>query len=522
MIFDSGPARITCDRSGWVRSVVHRARPGVGYLEGAAIGTIVVDGESLAPPEPEVQADVDEVEFVYTYPERLRLVVRHSFAAGWGIRFAFSSLGSEARLVERVELRLEPDPQSVAWALTLGVTGAYSVAPGDGTGPVLGGTLRRGSIASASATGLELSPFELRPDGRFVLQLHWDWYRTPLAFASERHGEAPSALFVTAGEVVLVRIDPDVAVVVSPELATNQSEDQLELVAATGGRFTVELRSARGTTAFDLEWVDPAEQVLMNLVPGLLSQPRTAAGVVKLLDVAQALVVQHAVARNRVDDHDAASEALDLFTARLGGAGPIGSLPAAYLCREFDRLGEADVLMEATGAVLAQHSPTPGLGLAATQLWLSLIVSGQPVTDVLRHLSRLVDELGQAPDGDSALTVESRAAAMELIAVTSAGPGAGGSIHRPEDVVPRIAALGLHLGAGLKGRPVRPLPSADLSYLITVLQLLPDGLSSRLDRSWGRSAHALARAGVPELLSRLRGEPVTAAHAWLVLGLQTS
>lgn len=522
MIFDSGPARITCDRAGWVRSVRHQDRTGVGYLEGAAIGTIVVDGEVLVPPEPEVLADVDEVEFVYTYPGRLRLVVRHTFAAGWGLRFAFSSLGSVAQQVERVELRFEPDPQSVGWALTLGMTSRYAVAPANGVGPVLGGVLRRGSVVSASATGLELSPFEVRPDGRFVVQLQWDWYPTPLAFASERYGEAPSALFVTTGEVVQVRVDPDVAVVVPPALGSTQFEDQLDLVAQTSGRFSVELRSARGTTAFDVEWVDPVGEVLIDLAPGLVAQPRTAAGVVKLSSVAQALLVQHAVARNRIDDLDAASEALDLFTARLGGSEPVGSLAAAYLCREFDRLGEIDLLTVAAEAVLAQHAPSPGLGLAATQLCLSLIVCGQPVTAVLRHLSQLVDEMAPTPVEDVAIAVERQAAALELIAVTYAGPGADGAIHGAIDVVPRIAALGLHLGGGLKGRPVRPLPVAELSHLITVLQLLPDGVSSRLDRSWGRSAHALARAGIPALLARLEGEPVTDAHAWLVLGLQAS
>lgn len=527
MIFDSGASRVTLDRSGWVRTVVHRSRPEDSYLAGAAIGSVVVDDQRLDVPVPQVLADVDEVEFVHTYPGRFRLVVRHTFAAGWGLRLMFSSLTSEPQQVERVELRLEPDPASVAYALTLGVTGAYSVAPADGRGPVLGGLLRRGSVDHASETGLELSPFLLRPDSRFILALQWDWYATPRAFGQERYGEAPSALFLGTGESAQVRVDPDVAVVIPAGLGSLQTEDQLDIVAETSGRFPVELRSARGTTAFDLEWVGPTEELLAAVVPGILSQPRTAAGVVRLANVSEALLVQHAVTRHRVDDLDAAVEALDLFTARRAGTDLAGPLEVAYLCREYDRLGEVELLDEATAFVLAQREPSPGLGLAATQLCLSLIVSGRGVADVLEQLSDLVGQLPEIRDhgtrpGATVADVSAQTAALELIAVTDAGPGAGGDIRRAGDVVPRIAALGLHLGAGLKGRPVRPLPVAELSHLITVLELLPDGLSSQLSRSWGRSAHALARAATPELLARLAGEPVGEAHAWLVLGLQST
>jgi hypothetical protein len=63
---------------------------------------------------------------------------------------------------------------------------------------------------------------------------------------------------------------------------------------------------------------------------------------------------------------------------------------------------------------------------------------------------------------------------------------------------------------------------ADLSHLVTVFQLLPDGLSAQLERRWGCSAHELARRATPELLARLERQPIGDAHAWLVLALQTS
>jgi hypothetical protein len=58
---------------------------------------------------------------------------------------------------------------------------------------------------------------------------------------------------------------------------------------------------------------------------------------------------------------------------------------------------------------------------------------------------------------------------------------------------------------------------AELSHLIAVFQLLPEPLSLRLRTAWGCSAGTLARRATPELLARLEGEPISDAHAWLVL-----
>ncbi|MET1008272.1 MAG: hypothetical protein ABWX96_22185 [Propionibacteriaceae bacterium] len=518
LTFTSGPATITCDASGAVASVSHASHPGLSYLRGVLVDGLVLDGERLGPVEPEVLADVDEVEFVYTYPDRLRVVVRHTFAVGWGVRIAFSSLATSSQSVE-AELRLAPSAECVAWALTLGATGAYSVSPSSGTGPLLGAQLRRGSMDEATPTGWQLTPFDLRPQGRYVVQLLWDFYAAPRAFDHEPYADAPSALVVAVGEPIQVRVDEDVAVVVPDGLELTEAADHLEVLSDAPGEFPFELRSSRGTTAFSLQWVDTVPALLAGSVAAALSRPRTAAGVVKLDGVAAALLVQHALRLNQVDDPDVAAEALDLFTARLGGGDDVDPLGAVFLAREFDRLGDPELLDVATSAVLAQHAPVPGLGLAATQLCLGLIVSNRPVDRVLGHLSEAVAD----PSHDLAhpgAGVASRAAALELIAVTHAGPGAGGSIEGISDVVPLIAGLGLHLGAGLKGRAVQPLPVAELSHLLTVFQLLPDGLSSRLVRLWGCSAHVLAHRAVAELVARLEHEPVGEAHAWLALALQ--
>jgi hypothetical protein len=62
---------------------------------------------------------------------------------------------------------------------------------------------------------------------------------------------------------------------------------------------------------------------------------------------------------------------------------------------------------------------------------------------------------------------------------------------------------------------------AELSHLIAVFQLLPDGVGAELDRLWGCSAHELALRARPELLARLERQPTSDAHGWLLLALQT-
>ena len=523
LTFAGGPAQIACDPSGWVTSVRHQESPGLSYLAGAVVEGLQVDGQALGPQEPEMLVDSDEVEFVHTWPGRLRLVVRHTFAVGWGVRLAFSSLAEVTQSVGRAELRLQPQPEVVPWALTLGITTAYALLPARGSGPVLGAVLRRGSVAGATERGLELSPFELRAGARYVAQLQWDWYPTPRDFGQERYPEAPSALYVSAGESVQVRVDEDVAVLAPDDVDVTQTPETMDLVAEPG-RYSFELRSARGTTAFEVQWLTPVEQFLADLVPGLLSGRRTAAGVVKLAGVADALLVQSALARNQIDDQDEAAEALDLFTARLSSPepaqpAPLGPLEVAFLCREFDRLGDADLLAEASALLLGLPTPQPGLGLAATQLCLRLIVSERPVQPVLSRLSWLLARL----DGRAPLSVPERAAELELMAVTFTGAGVAGAGATPAaDLVDRLAGLGALLGAGLIGRAVAPRPVDELSHLATVCQLLPDGLSARLTAQWGCSAQALAARALPELVARLQGRPVSRAHAWLVLGLQTS
>jgi len=514
-----------------VASVVHRRDPQLSYLAGGTVTGGRVDGQPLDPVEAELRVDEDELELTYTHPGRLRVVVRHTFAMGWGLRIAFSSLAAATQRVEGAELSLEPQPGCVAWALTLGATATYAVVPAAGTGPLLGGLLRLGSLQSAGGTGVQLTAFELRPDARYVLQLDWDWYENTPAFAQDRYGPVPSALVTTTGESVTVRVDEDVAVVAPAGLRAVQEGPRLELVSDIAGSFSVELRAARGTTSLQLQWVNQRAEVLRAAARAALMQPRSAAGVVRLAGVTEALVLQHALRFLHLDDPDEAVEALDLFTARLSAAGAVSPLEATYLCREFDRLGDPDLLVQAGHAVLDVAIATPGLGVAATQLCLALLVSSQSVDAVLAHLARLASQVATAPTEETA-GVSEQAAALEVLAVTNGGPGATGGSAELRDLLPRIAALGLHLGAGLSGRGVTPLSPAVLSHLLAVFELLPDGSSSSMAPLWGCSAHVLARRATPELLARLeqrrpeenRPEQnrLDEAYAWLVLAVDSS
>jgi len=258
MIFRCGPATVELGADGAVSSVVHDAHPGHSYLAGVVIRAVVIGGRAVPVGQPDVLADEDEVELVHTVTDRLRLVVRHTFAAGWGLRIAFSDLGGpdgEPIVLDGVELVVEPGPELLGWVLAAGAAAAYSLQVDRGGAPLLGGSLQLGSIAKAGTGGLQLGRIELTPGGRYVVAWHWDWYANPYAFGGSRHLTVPTNGFVTVGESIEIGRDDDAALVVSDSLEVTESEDHLELVSDDPGRFEIEQRSARGTTHLDLQWV---------------------------------------------------------------------------------------------------------------------------------------------------------------------------------------------------------------------------------------------------------------------------
>ncbi len=84
----------------------------------------------------------------------------------------------------------------------------------------------------------------------------------------------------------------------------------------------------------------------------------------------------------------------------------------------------------------------------------------------------------------------------------------------------RVAALGGWLGAGLTGRPVRPVPLDQLAHLSAVLALLPEPASVVHRTRWGVTAHVLAERGRVSVLERVGwegGPDAGPALSWLLL-----
>ena len=356
---------------------------------------------------------------------------------------------------------------------------------------------------------------------RYVVQIQWDWYPSPQAFGRDRHPEVPRSTFLAEGEdVSLAGLDEDVAMVAPSELEINESDGHLDLASDGPASSPLELRSARGTTAFDCSGWHRFEATLLGLADQALTRPRTGSGVLKLAGVADALILDYALACGQVDDVDDAVEALDLFTARLGLGSPVTPLEAAFLCRAFDRTGDADLLSLATKAIVSPSAPVPGLGLAATQLCLGLLLSGRPVEPVLAFLARQAASLERGL-GQVRQSVTQQAAALELLAVTRAGPGAsgashdpmGGAAHRGSWSAPRCRPQ----RAG--GHPAWDVGDQSPHHGVPAV-------AGRVERAscpvWGCSAHELASRATPELLARLIDQPISDAHAWLILGRQTS
>ena len=508
-------ARVDLSDAGVVTAVVHDADPGRSYLATAGELRVLQDGTPVTWSAPELGVDADEVE-VTRAAGPLRLVVRHSVAVGWGVRLVLSNSGDQPVTLDDAVLTWQPPADQPAWALAAGAAGSYAVLPLDGRGPVLGGVLRLGELAAVDGDGLHLGRLLLEAQGRYVVQWHWDFHADARSFDRGRHPDVPRRLDLLVGEVVTVAADEDQALVAAGGLEVETVRDTVELSGAEAGELLVELRSARGLTRFELAVAEPLEAVLQARATDVLAGPRTAAGVVRLADVDAALVVQRALASAVLSEPDLAEEALDLFTARLPEDERPDPRTVGYLCGEHSRTGDAELLARAGEAVLGAAEPAPGLGMAATELCLARLLLGQPLAPVLDHLARLAGE-AELPPGASPLSAQ--AALLELEVVTMSRAGLTEGRRGPAAAVTaRVAALGGWVGAGLKGRAVRPVPVDALAHLASVVTLLPEDLSAGLRPRWGCSAHELARRGQATVLARLGTGRPGPALSWLVLG----
>ena len=194
----------------------------------------------------------------------VRVVVRHSFAAGWGVRVALTNLTDEPLEIDDAGLSWVADPDAPAWALAAGASGAYAVPSPDGTGPLLGGVLALGACEWVTAEAMGFSRLTVAPRGRFVVQWTWEWYRPGQGFGRNRHLEVPRSLYATVDEPLDIVADEDTALSLPRGVVEERERGHSELSCWEPGRFTVELVSARGVTRYDLHAAQPYDEVITD------------------------------------------------------------------------------------------------------------------------------------------------------------------------------------------------------------------------------------------------------------------
>lgn len=530
MIFSAGPGRITLDDTGSVVEVLHEDRPDRSYLGQTGQVAIELAGLPVAAVLTNLREDRDEVEVTWQLDDRLGLTVRHTFAAGWGMRLAMVNLSSVTQRLDRAVWAMSAGPDHIGWALAAGSEAAFSVHPADGSGPLLGGVLRLGSITRIDQTGAELGPIELTPHGRYIVSWQWDWFRHPRAFGRGRHPGVPASFFLTTGQSARIAASSDTALVAPGlEIITDDVSDAVELVAHSAGEYDVELRSSTGLVGYHILAADPVEDGLASLAEQLVAGPRTPAGVVRIDDPAAGLVIQYALTRGGFAQVDDAAEALDRLVARLSADVPAEPLALAFLAGQAVTEADGDLLQTADAALFTYSAPAAGLGLAMLRLRAASLVLGAGMPGVLDHLRGIAAPLWAAgPDEDWAVSATRDLAELELLAVLASAT----SHATPEPGVgARIARLGLRLGGGLKGRPAIPEPVVTLARFAVVFDLLPEQLSVAFRQRWLCSPGDLARRARIEVVQRCAsqlqtptgssGDHVLAA-AWLTLAQSTA
>ena len=491
---------------------VETVRPGSGspgYLAGGGRVSAAVGGVEMSWPDPTVAVDVDEVEFSYPTTEGLGLVVRHAFTADWTLRLALVNHTLDPLTVV-AELGWVPMTGCPAWALAAGATGAYAILGPDGRGPLLGGELVLGTCDSVSDAGIELGRLDLGPLERRVVQWRWAWYANARIFNRDRFPAVPRDLVLGENEAARIVADEDTAVV-APGVETVWRGPHLELSSSSAHRVRVEVRSRHGVTAYDMEWVAPLDDALTALGEVVLNGPRTRAGVVVLPSVDAGLLLQHLLVRRRIGEEDQADNALGLFIARAVDSPGDDGRAVSLLCGEFERTADPDLLERATAHLLALEPPVPGFGLAAAQVCVARLSQGWSLDPVLSRLGQTVRTAeNDGPVDRVAAHLELRLTAAPRDADVDAGPR--GSLDAD------VRRIGAALGAGLRGRPLRPLPVDQQAYLAVVLGLLPEGTGARWSPEWGVPPHHVARLARAQVLARLVGQPPRAAHSWLIMG----
>ncbi|MGI3783002.1 MAG: hypothetical protein ACRYG2_19750 [Janthinobacterium lividum] len=503
---------VVLDDEGTVTSV---ASPGSSVPWLARSGSLEMTTSAGLPlGRPRVVVDVDEVE-----TERsgggLRAVVRHSVEQGWTVRVVLTNESEDELVLERVRLGWRAALGTVVTALAAGAQASYAVQPADGGGPVLVGRLRAGSQAGVDDDGFLLGPLVLAPHHRWAAAWRWEVVPDVRRVAA---GDLPRTTWLDLGQPAVLPGGPDVAVV-APGLAVELEDDRVEVAAVEPGTSVVELRSARGTTAYALSWAPDLDDLVDARLQPLLAGPRTRGGTLRLPDAAAGLAVQDALARGAADPADDLADALELLAGdlveRLDDAEdpePADPVTLAFLGREADRTGDratARALLDvAVPRLLGTTVPVPGLGLAGVGLALALVRSGEDATAVVAHLAAVRAGAGEADGVDADLELALLLRPRE--AVTGV------------PVLATLRRLGASLGAGLPGRVVPARAASAVAYASVLLALVDEPTGQRLRDGWGVTASELARRAAAEARARIapgvRAPEDRRALCWLVLG----
>ena len=485
----------------------------VGLLTRGGFVTARMNGRDVAWESAGLTADVDELEVTRRSDVGIRATLRHSFDAGWRVRLLLLNPGPRALRLDDVTLTCRSAAATLTCAYADGAEAGYAVQPVSGDGPVLNGRLESGGQLRVDHDGLGLGSVRLEPRGRHVVRWRWEVVARPVDVP--RFGARPATTWLEGGQGITVDATPDVAVV-APGLEQVPVAGGLELGAIVPGAYPVELRSARGTTAFVLRWAPDLPELVLDAATAAMSGARGRSGAVRLADAAAGIALQEVLDRPSVLDRDDAQDALDLLAGELSEVSRPEPLSLAFLAREADRSGEVMLLDRAYAALLATPAPLPGLGLVAARIAVSTIRARRPVRGLTAHLERLV-------------RLEPR------LRTTDAGGGSGvelALLFGRRDVEPANGALaaalrrlGAALGAGLPGETAPPLPLDTLAYLAGVVTMLDDAAGAGLASWWGIGASELARRSATQARARI-AEPVTVddqstrrrALAWLVLG----
>ncbi len=490
-------------------AVRHRSAPVGPYLGGLRVLELSVDGRPTPWSTGETVVDSDEVERTATADGLASVVLRHSFGAAWRTRLVLRNISSTT-WTGRVALALQPGSGYRAWSLSVGRDSTYALLPAALESPILVAQSSSGSAVTVTEDGFEVGPIPLDPGFSFVAA--WDWHAaaSPRVLADRLPGELPWVLTAPVGEEIWLPADRDTAVLIPDDLELLDDHGHRTVFADRPGRRRVELRSARGSTVLELAWVPAVSDFLAAAAEQILTGPRGPSGVVGLADLPAALVLQWATRQTGFAAAVEADDALDLFTARLDHSpsetGRSSALEISYLAGEYDRLGDPDLLEACDRRMSAMTAVSPGLGLAMMRSRLASILAGR--RPPRPTVGRTAGPLGLDPDSSASAA----AAALEYALATETPDRV-----TSEETLAWVYRVGIELRAGLPGRVPASLPTEQLSHCLAVLRLLPDTVYPYWTETFGLSISTVTDARALELVDRLRGAPVTAAHAWLAL-----